>query len=442
MCDTVVATAQATADGVTLLGKNSDRDPNEAHHLLYVPAADHPADSRVSCTYLSIPQQAHTYALLLAKPFWIWGAEMGVNERGVAIGNEAVFTKVPYGREKGLIGMDLLRLALERAATAGEAVTVITDLLARYGQGGNCGFQSKLRYHNSFLIADPHTAWVLETAGPHWAAREVQGVYTISNVLTIGREWDLASPDLVHYAVQRSWCKSRDDFHFSRCYSDRLYTWLAYGRHRRSRTMERLISQQGRLTPATVMATLRDHGGERETPWRPERGLVGAEVCAHAAFGPARGSQTTGSMVCHLHAAHPTHWFTATAAPCTSVFKPLWIDAPLPDTGPAPKGTYDAATLYWRHEALHRATLRDYALLGLYQAERDELERAFVDQASAIASRPAAERAAFAAGCLAQADAAEARWLERVSHAQVDRRRSWLYALAWNKRNRQAQMPL
>jgi hypothetical protein len=30
MCDTVVATAGATADGVTILGKNSDRDPNEA----------------------------------------------------------------------------------------------------------------------------------------------------------------------------------------------------------------------------------------------------------------------------------------------------------------------------------------------------------------------------------------------------------------------------
>ena len=30
MCDTVVATAEATADGVTIFGKNSDREPNEA----------------------------------------------------------------------------------------------------------------------------------------------------------------------------------------------------------------------------------------------------------------------------------------------------------------------------------------------------------------------------------------------------------------------------
>ncbi len=39
MCDTLVATPEATADGVTVFGKNSDRDPNEAHHLLYLPAA-------------------------------------------------------------------------------------------------------------------------------------------------------------------------------------------------------------------------------------------------------------------------------------------------------------------------------------------------------------------------------------------------------------------
>ena len=33
MCDTVVALGHVTADGVTLFGKNSDREPNEAHQI-------------------------------------------------------------------------------------------------------------------------------------------------------------------------------------------------------------------------------------------------------------------------------------------------------------------------------------------------------------------------------------------------------------------------
>ena len=35
MCDTIAATGSATADGITLFGKNSDREPNEAQNLCH-----------------------------------------------------------------------------------------------------------------------------------------------------------------------------------------------------------------------------------------------------------------------------------------------------------------------------------------------------------------------------------------------------------------------
>ena len=104
MCDTLVATGEATADGTVILAKNSDRQPNEAHVLVHVPRTRHEEGATVKCTYIEVPQAAETYEVVLAKPFWIWRCEMGANECGVAIGNEAVFTKEPYDKGPGLIG--------------------------------------------------------------------------------------------------------------------------------------------------------------------------------------------------------------------------------------------------------------------------------------------------------------------------------------------------
>ena len=60
MCDTVVALGSVTADGVTLFGKNSDREPNEAHQIVRIPAVDHAPGSTIQCTYLrNSPGRAH-----------------------------------------------------------------------------------------------------------------------------------------------------------------------------------------------------------------------------------------------------------------------------------------------------------------------------------------------------------------------------------------------
>ncbi len=443
MCDTLTVTPTASADGVALFAKNSDREPNEAHEIVLRPAADHAPGDRVRCTTVEIDQAPHTFAVMLAKPFWIWGAEMGVNEHGVTIGNEAVFTRERYVKTGGLQGMDLLRLGLERGATARAALEVMVSLLEQHGQGGNCGFAHKLYYHNSFLIADPHDAWVLETAGRHWAARQVQGVYAISNAITLGGQFDLASPDLVSNAVRRGWCKDAASFDFSRCYSDFLYTRFSDSRARCALNTQTLHGQAGRATPLSLMAALRQHDPAAGAQWTPAAALLGSTVCMHAGPGPARGSQTTGSLVAHLHPDQPTLFVTATAAPCTSIFKPLWLDTPLPDhTGPAPTGSYDPQALFWRHERLHRAVLQDYpARSAVLAAERDLLEQEFVAAALASAGQPAAERAALVADCWTRAAEAEARWLAQIDAMPLRGRTPLLYRRAWAGFDRAAGMP-
>ena len=98
-----------------------------------------------------------------------------MNEHRVAIGNEAVFSRDDASQAPpALIGMDLVRLGLERGRDALGALDVITELLGAEGQGG-VGDTDGLAYWSSFMIADPTSAWILETTGRSWAARPVVG---------------------------------------------------------------------------------------------------------------------------------------------------------------------------------------------------------------------------------------------------------------------------
>lgn len=451
MCDTMVALGDATTDGSVILARNSDREPDEAHLVVRYPHAHHAPDDEVRCTYITIPQAPETYEVLLCKPFWLWGCEMGANEKGVAIGNEAVFTKEDHA-ETGLLGMDLMRLALERADTAEKALQVIVDLLGQYGQGGACGYLHKgLRYHNSFIIADTSHAWVLETAGKYWAAERVRDVRTISNGLTIGHTFDLASPGLVEHAIERGWCKSKDDFHFARCYSDFFYTHFSRCRARQRRSTELLRAKKSQIAVETMMSTLRDHGqGVLPELFRPARSSM-ASLCMHAANELTRSSQSTGAMVAHLEAKAATVWVTGTSATCTSVFKPVYLNGlPLPEHGPVADGTYDADTLWWHHERLHRATLRDYpARYALYRDDRDALEADFIAEANALRTASpnlepgerARAQAEMSQHCFDRARGATTEWIDRIESARPTRRLPWLYRRYWNKQARQAGFP-
>lgn len=330
MCDTFAIGRSLTEGGTAIFAKNSDREPDEAQLVVSLPRREHSPGEDLACTYISIPQAGATHAVLLCKPFWMWGAEMGVNEQGVVIGNEALFTKVRPERKAGLIGMDLLRLGLERGGTAREALDVIIALLGGYGQGGPCGYRDKgFSYMNSFLIMDREEMLVLETVGRDYAARAFTDRAAISNRITLGDTWERSN-------LERGTDMGR--------FTDPLMTYFAGSAPRRASILARM-SGRGGLGVPDAFEMLRGHSGER-----PFQGL-NRDVCMHASDPFVRKSHTTGSLVVELDNASGFRIFaTGGSSPCLTPFKPVLPEGVPQDLGRG-GARYDESSYWWRHEA-------------------------------------------------------------------------------------------
>ena len=185
MCDLLVALPCATGSH-TLFAKNSDRPPDEVQ---IVEIVEPRTESSTRCTHIAVePFDRPTLRCVISRPEWGWGAEHGVNEAGLALGNATIYTTLdPRPFPDALTGMDIVRLALERCANALDAVALITVLIETHGQGGSghAPLSTRRPYWNSFLIADPTDAWVVETSGREWESRQVRDVWATSNRTTI-----------------------------------------------------------------------------------------------------------------------------------------------------------------------------------------------------------------------------------------------------------------
>lgn len=370
MCDTMVALGNSTQDGSVIFAKNSDRQPNEPLITIRIPRRSYMTGSKLKCTYIEIDQVKETYEVLLLKPSWMWGAEMGANEFGLNIGNEAVFTREKQGQES-LLGMDLLRLALERCQNSEQALELMVKLLEQYGQGGNCGYEKKFYYHNSFLIADPQSAWLLETAGKYWAALKINDIYAISNRLSIGSVFDRSHPELIKNAVDKGWCKSEENFNFARCYSEPLFTHFSGSLQRKESCSYVLQREKGSITMQTMRSILRSHEPGMEGRQFTSHSLK--SVCMHGGF--IFGDHTTGSYIAALDKSQQTYLITGGSTPCLSLYKPFWLINN--ENFTFKDNEQDAAVESWKYrERLHRLVLENrIADLQSYLDERDSIER-------------------------------------------------------------------
>jgi secernin len=374
-CDTLVAFTGNGGDRRVFFAKNSDRPWREAQPLTFVAGARHAAGSTVRCQSLTIPQAEHTLAVLGSRPWWLWGFEHGLNEAGVAIGNEAVYTRdeVPA---VGLLGMDLVRLGLERGTTAAAARQVITDHAERYGQGGAATYRKDFRYHSSFLIADADEAFVLETSGHRWVSKRVTSSTAISNLLTIADDWDDSSPDVEEYAREQGWWSEprHSKLDWRRAYEDEAMRGRTEPRYAQSC---RFLGGDG-IEIGAMMRHLRDHfeGGTVHIPASPAEMIRPASICLHP---EARVEGTTASMVVDLTAARrePVA-FCSMSTPCTGVFVPLAVGEPSLAWSVAGEEA-DERSLWWSmHDLAERVQANSPSFMPVVQAAWSEWERELI----------------------------------------------------------------
>ena len=390
MCDTLIALPSATKTNSLIFGKNSDREPNEAQAIVRFPRLKH-NEKLVRCTYIDVPQVEETFEVILSKPFWMWGAEMGVNQYGVTIGNEAIFTKVKFQKTiQGLTGMDLLRLALERSKTANEALICITDLLKSYGQDACGGYQNRdFFYHNSFIIADSAEAWILETAGSEWVAKKVKHYGSISNGVTIQDDYDLISENAIAFAKGKGWYNS-GNFNFSKAYSNSLMSWASACRVRQKTTMKG-ATQAGFNVKSAIEILASHHLPHAK--FAPHKAST-SDVCMHAT-GKLNPSHTVGSMIVEIRKDKPiTVWLTGTSNPCLSIYKPFFFgeDGVLNETNQVPDVKFDRKTLWWISERLYRLGNLNYSdLKNIISENQLKLQNEFIEEEQQLFAKNSTE---------------------------------------------------
>ncbi len=349
MCDTLFK--KIGEDAIFL--KNSDRAANEPNLVVYYPKRK--AKGECKCTYISVVDK-DSLAILLYKPSWIWGAEMGINEKGVTIGNEAVWTKVKGKKTERLLGMDLLRLGLERGETAKDALHIIISLLEEYGQGGNAGYDHPFYYDNSYLITDGKETYVLETAGKKWAWKKVESQANISNRLSITDNYDGSS----------------EKGNFLKKNFEPIYSFFS-GSKQRKESGACGLNNIKEFSLSDAFSALRIHYNDADDDTLFSKGSV-KSVCMHAG---GIGDHTTGSMAVFYVSGKPYVWVTGSSTPCLSVFKPVSFGK---TQAPVFADEKDSFAYFLQREKVNRAI---YAKLIDAKAHREsikKLETTFIEE--------------------------------------------------------------
>jgi len=433
-CTNLVCSPGSTADGSTIVTYTCD---GEFHPiLLSLAAGDHEPGAMQEVRHWDgtvvarIPYPPHTWAVVNL-----------MNERQVSIAETTTGGREELINPDGMLHYwHLMRLALQRAATARECVEVMGRLVADHGYRSS---------GESFCIGDPREAWIIEMVGPgpggqgaHWVALRVPDG-SISAFANLGRIGTfprddparcLHSAGMEEFARERGWWDPasgpfswRDAFHPAtpqqlRYTETRVWSLfcraapslaLDSDRHRGVPGAEPyplFIEPDHKLSAAEVFALMRDHyegmpwdmtqgvdAGPFGYPlrWRPMAFAIGG--AQYSWERPISTQQTGFSMVCQSRAWLPdavggVTWYGVDDTDFTC-YTPLYCCAtavpPAFATGSLDRFSWDSA--WWVFNFVSNyAALRYRDMIQDVRAVQAELE------GDLLARQPAVERTAAA----------------------------------------------
>ena len=220
-CTNFLITPGASADSSAMITYSADSHTLYGQ-LFHFPAGKHIEGSLIdvydldSGRYIGqISQVAETYSVV-----------GNINEYQLAIGETTFGGRNLEDPKGGLDYGTLMNLALQRAKTAREAITVMTSLVAEYGYCSS---------GESFSISDPREVWIMELIGKGegnkgavWVARRVPDGYICghANQARI-RQFPLNDPqnclyakDVITFARDKGYFSGSDkDFSFADAYA-------------------------------------------------------------------------------------------------------------------------------------------------------------------------------------------------------------------------------
>ena len=229
-CTSIIVTPGASVDGTASVTHTCDSG-NSAYELYKVPAQDWEPGTMIDVNYIPqytmgyqqyenvggptgnmIPQVEHTYSYIKSGLFGI------INEKQVSIGETTIGGRRELSNANGYFDItNLSQLALERGATAREAIQIMGELGETYGykDGGEM-----------LAVADTEEAWIFEMIGPgplwtqgddapgaFWVAQRIPdgcigasaNAPMIDEIVFNDTANFLCSPGIMEYAIEQGW---------------------------------------------------------------------------------------------------------------------------------------------------------------------------------------------------------------------------------------------